>query len=120
MIHPSTRKLIDRLHERTLEDRVAWSEGDDGAIKFENSSYSIVLFQENHELKLTDSDGRELEFVDKDELAEMANDDGVSYTDVASEMYVEGLRIAKGTKRAIDKIMAGLEALDETDEQVAA
>lgn len=115
MIHPSTRKLIDRLHERTLEDRVAWTEGEDGAIQFETSEYKLVIFAESKEMKLTDSSGKELEYVDQSELAELANEDGTSYTDIADEIYVEGLRIAKGTKRAIDKIMAGLDTLSETE-----
>lgn len=120
MIHPSTRKLIDRLHERTLEDRVGWTEGDDGAIQYATSDYRLIVFAETNEMKLLDADDRELEYVDQSELAEMANDNGVGYTDIASELFVEGLRIAKGTKRAIDTIMAGLEALNADEDKIAA
>jgi hypothetical protein len=32
MLHPSTKRLIDKLSEMTRKQRVAWSEGENGAI----------------------------------------------------------------------------------------
>lgn len=112
MIHPSTRKLIDRLNELTLEDRVSWAEGEDGMIVFDSTDYRVTLSVDPNELRLSDALGKELEHVTPDELAGTANDEGVGYTELVDTMYVEGLRIAKGTKTAIDKIMAGLDTLE--------
>ena len=120
MIHPSTRKLIDRLSEMTLLDRVAWTEGENGAIVFDSNDYRIVLSADPKQLQLTDALGKELETVTSDELAETANDDGETYTGLVDTMYVEGMRIAKGTKRAIDKIIAGLETLEAEPEPALA
>ncbi|MEO1028362.1 MAG: hypothetical protein AAFX02_04820 [Pseudomonadota bacterium] len=119
MIHPSTRKLIDRLSEMTLLDRVAWAEGENGAIVFDSNDYRILLSADPKQLTLTDALGKELEFVTSEQLSETANDEGENYAALIDTMYVEGLRIAKGTKLAIDRIMASLDTLGAEIAQAA-
>ena len=42
-IHPSTKKLIDRLYDMTLERKIEWKPGADGAVVYDTERYSVTL-----------------------------------------------------------------------------
>lgn len=109
MIHPSTRKLIDRLHEMTLQSRIDWAEGDEGAIIYDTEGYRVTLTDGPKEIRLSDTAGKELETVSEEALAATMTDEGQSYADLMASMHLEAGRIARGTELAISKVLAGLD-----------
>ncbi|MEO1028361.1 MAG: hypothetical protein AAFX02_04815 [Pseudomonadota bacterium] len=109
MIHPSTRKLIDRLHEMTLQSRIEWAEGDDNTTIYDTEGYRVTLTNDPQEIRLSDALGKELELVTQDALAGTLTDDGTSYADLVGTLNEEAGRIARGTEQAITKVLAGLD-----------
>ena len=58
MLHPSTKRLIDKLGDMTRRQKVAWQEADDGSITHDTEGYRVTLTPEPHAVLLTDSQGR--------------------------------------------------------------
>jgi hypothetical protein len=109
MLHPSTKKLIDRLVEMTSVAKIDWQEGDAGAVTYTTEGYSVTLEQEPNELVITSVDGRELERASAEELAEATDGAGTSYTLRVAEMTREAVRKAKGIDTAISTLLAGID-----------
>lgn len=113
MLHPSTKKLIDKLNEMTRKQRVAWIEGEDGSVVHDTEGYRVVLTPEPHGMLLTDALGREIETCRGDEFADEKDASGRPYAQFVGELYREAHRHARGAERAIRTLLAGLEAADE-------
>ena len=113
MLHPSTKKLIDKLNEMTRKQRVAWIEGEDGSVVHDTEGYRVVLTAEPHGMLLTDALGREIETCRADEFADEKDPSGRPYAQFVGELYREAHRHARGAERAIRTLLAGLEAADE-------
>lgn len=70
MLHPSTKKLIDRLAVMTERGKLSWEEADEGAIKYATEGYSVSISgNAPHELHITSKDGKVLEHATVEELA---------------------------------------------------
>ena len=55
MLHPSTKRLIDKLGDMTRRQKVAWQEGEDGNITHDTEGYRVTLTADPHAVLLTDS-----------------------------------------------------------------
>ncbi|MEO0982081.1 MAG: hypothetical protein AAFX03_05460 [Pseudomonadota bacterium] len=114
MLHPSTKKLIDKLAEMTAQNKIAWTEGDDGAAVYDTEGYRVTLPGGGAEVILSDALGKELERASLDDLSAISDEAGRSYVDIVGDMKREAARIARGTEAAIDRVLAGLAGAPET------
>ena len=60
MLHPSTKRLIDKLSDMTRKQRVTWTEGENATVVHDTEGYRVVLTPEPHSVLLTDVLGREI------------------------------------------------------------
>ena len=122
MLHPSTKRLIDKLSEMTRKQRVAWSEGENGTITHDTEGYRVVLTPEPHSVLLTDALGKIIESCTPEEFADDMDAAGRPYGSFVAELYREAHRHARGTEKAIHSVLKGLETIDaepETEPEVA-
>lgn len=120
MLHPSTRKLIDRLAEMTELGKLEWTEGDGGNLIYSTEGYSVCLPDGAGEVVIQSINGKELERAAVDALAATTSDDGASYTQIVAGMKAEAARIARGTETAISSLLAGMAEPDAPAEAPAA
>lgn len=111
MLHPSTKKLIDRLAEMTADGTLAWEEHPAGTPVYETEGYTVTLSGNPVELLICNRDGMEVERAAADALAATPSLDGGTYGDLLTDMRIEALRLARGTETAISTL---LERLKET------
>ena len=109
MLHPSTKKLIDRLAEMTERGKLKWTEGDDNALIYVTEGYSVSLTAEPNELVIISKDGKELERASVEDLSATPTDTGGTYTSVVAAMTKEASRVARGTESAITSLLAGID-----------
>ncbi|MFN4184508.1 MAG: hypothetical protein ACK4M6_06950 [Hyphomonas sp.] len=119
MLHPSTKKLIDKLSEMTRKQRVSWIEGENGTIVHDTEGYRVVLTPEPHGVVLTDAVGREIETCSAEEIADEKDAAGRPYSQFIGELFREAHRHARGAEKAIRTLLAGLEAADEPPPEAA-
>ena len=118
MLHPSTKRLIDKLSEMTRKQRVAWSEGENGTITHDTEGYRVVLTPEPHAVLLTDALGKEIESCTPDEFMDETDSAGRPYTAFVADLYREAHRHARGAEKAINTVLKGLETIEaEPDAQ---
>ncbi len=115
MLHPSTKMLINKLSEMTRKQRVEWDEAENGQIIHDTEGYRVILTPAPHSVMLTDVLGKEIETCTPEEIAAEADTDGRPYSQFVSELYREASRHARGTERAIDAVLRGLDREDEND-----
>lgn len=115
MLHPSTKKLIDKLGEMTLKQKVAWIEGENGTIVHDTEGYRVVLTPEPHSVLLTDAVGREIETCSPEEIADETDTSGRPYAQFVGELFREAHRHARGAEKAIQVLLAGLAAVEEAE-----
>jgi len=120
MLHPSTKKLIDKLGEMTRKQRVSWIEGENGTIVHDTEGYRVVLTPEPHGVILTDAVGREIETCSPEEIADEKDAAGRPYALFIGELFREAHRHARGAEKAIRTLLAGLEAAEAEPETVVA
>lgn len=113
MLHPSTKRLIDKLSEMTRKQRVAWTEGENGTVIHDTEGYRVVLTPEPHAVMLTDGRGREIETCLPEEFADDVDAQGRPYFKLVGELYREAHRHARGAEKAINALLAGLDATEE-------
>ena len=113
MLHPSTKRLIDKLGEMTRKQRVAWIEGENGTVVHDTEGYRVVLTPEPHAVLLTDGMGREIETCQPEEFADDVDSHGRPYAMFVAELYREAHRHARGAEKAIRTLLAGLDADEE-------
>lgn len=112
MLHPSTKRLIDKLGDMTRRQKVAWQESEDGNITHDTEGYRVTLTAEPHAVLLTDSQGREIETCNPAEFADELDADGRPYAHFVEELYREAKRHARGAEEAISAVLAGLDAVE--------
>lgn len=113
MLHPSTKRLIDKLSDMTRKQRVAWIEGENGTVVHDTEGYRVVLTPEPHAVLLTDGMGREIETCLPEEFADDVDAHGRPYSKFVAELYREAHRHARGAEKAISALLAGLDASEE-------
>jgi hypothetical protein len=109
MLHPSTKKLIDKIAEMTRRQRVAWVQGDDGRIYHDTEGYRVVLTPAPHAVLVTDALGKTIESALPEHFAAELDGAGRPYAQHVSELYRDADRYARGAERAIDMVLKGLD-----------
>lgn len=112
MLHPSTKRLIDKLSEMTRKQRVTWTEGESASVVHDTEGYRVVITPEPHTVLLTDALGREIETCRPEEFADEADAHGRPYAKFVAELYREASRHARGTEKAIRTLLAGLDSVE--------
>lgn len=112
MLHPSTKRLIDKLSEMTRRQKVAWQEAEGGEVTHDTEGYRVTLTPDPCHVILTDALGREIEHCGPDEFANAVDADGRPYAQFVSELYREARRHARGAEKAINALLAGLDEAD--------
>ncbi len=113
MLHPSTKRLIDKLSDMTRRQRVAWTEGENATVVHDTEGYRVVITPEPHAVLLTDGMGREIESCLPDEFVDELDAQGRPYARFIAELYRDAHRHARGTEKAISTLLAGLEAVED-------
>jgi len=116
MLHPSTKRLIDKLSEMTRKQRVAWSEGENGTITHDTEGYRVVLTPEPHAVLLTDALGKEIESCTPAEFIDETDASGRPYSAFVADLYREAHRHARGAEKAIHTVLKGLETVESEPE----
>ena len=117
MLHPSTKRLLDRLAEMTRQRKIDWTETETG-VAYQTEGYSVVLTDEPQSMQLLSRDGNVLEDVGADAIGATATEEGESYREIFASLAREASRLARGTESAIDDVLAGLGAAPEVAEPV--
>ncbi|MEX1251878.1 MAG: hypothetical protein WEA77_11865, partial [Hyphomonas sp.] len=112
MLHPSTKRLIDKLSDMTRKQRVTWTEGENASVVHDTEGYRVVITPEPHAVLLTDALGREIETCSPEEFADEVDAHGRPYAKFVAELYREAARHARGTEKAIRTLLAGLDAVE--------
>ncbi|RAN37353.1 hypothetical protein [Hyphomonas pacifica] len=112
MLHPSTKRLIDKLSQMTHKQKVAWQEGENGQITHDTEGYRVTLTPEPCAVLLTDALGREIETCSPDDFANEVDANGRPYAQFVTELYLEARRHARGAEKAINALLAGLDEVD--------
>ncbi len=112
MLHPSTKRLIDKLSDMTRKQRVTWTEGENASVVHDTEGYRVVITPEPHTVLLTDALGREIETCSPEEFSDEADAHGRPYAKFVAELYREAARHARGTEKAIRTLLAGLDAVE--------
>ena len=115
MLHPSTKKLIDKLSEMTRRQRVSWLQGEDGRIYHDTEGFRVVLTPAPHQVLITDALGKAIETAADDEFAGVTDAHNRPYAMFVGELYREADRCARGAERAIDLLLKGLDRPDESE-----
>ncbi len=112
MLHPSTKRLIDKLSEMTRKQRVTWTEGENATVVHDTEGYRVVITPDPHTVLLTDGMGREIETCTPEEFADDVDSHGRPYPKFIAELYREAARHARGTEKAIRALLAGLDSAE--------
>jgi hypothetical protein len=109
MLHPSTRRLIDRLADLTRDQNIDWTEGEAGACLFASGEYKVELVAEPVTVTVYDDRGRPVEQADADILNATPHEDEGDYATLVVKMHGEAIRVAIGAERAISNLLSALE-----------
>lgn len=110
MMHPSTMKLVDRLCAMTKQSKIEWTHGEeDGTLLYDTEGYRVILEGEPASIKLTDTNGGELEHVAAGDLADTPHPDEGTYDVAVAGLVADAQRIARGTESAISSVLEGLD-----------
>tara|TARA_R100001244_G_scaffold28980_1_gene28252 strand:+ start:4396 stop:6048 length:1653 start_codon:yes stop_codon:yes gene_type:complete len=112
MLHPSTKRLIDKLGDMTRRQKVTWQEAEDGRMTHDTEGYRVTLTPEPYAVLLTDAQDREIETCSPSDFADDIDSDGRPYTLFVEELYREAKRHARGAEEAISAVLAGLDAVE--------
>ena len=109
MLHPSTKKLIDKLIEMTAATKITWQDGDDGTCVYDTEGYRVVIGQSPSRVVLLDAGERVLESVTDAMLCSAVDENGRNYS-VKVDLLVSGARREiMGAEAAISKIVSALD-----------
>jgi len=110
MLHPSTKKLIDRLCEMTIQRKIDWVSGDQAdTLAYDTEGYRVLLEGNPAALVLCDALGNELDRADHDALSATQHIDHGTYETLMETMRSEATRIARGAEDAIASVLGGLD-----------
>jgi hypothetical protein len=110
-MHELTQRLIDRVHAQTLAGQLDWVEGSGrNTFAFEADGLSVVVSAtaSTATIAITDSDGRELESLNEEELASVTSPSGRDYETLVREIHQSARRVALGTDDAIERILRAM------------
>ncbi|MAU67278.1 hypothetical protein [Hyphomonas sp.] len=119
MLHPSTKRLIDKLGEMTRKQRVSWEESDNDSVKHDTEGYRVTITAAPHALLLTDTQGREIETCTPEDFTGETDADGRPYADFIEDLYREAHRHARGAEKAISALLSSLDEADADDSDEA-
>ena len=126
MLHPSTKRLIDKLDEMTRKQRVSWEESENDSVKHDTEGYRVTVTAAPHSLLLTDTQGREIETCTPDDFSGETDANGRPYSEFIEDLYREAHRHARGAEKAISALLSSLDEAEaedgaepETDEALA-
>ncbi len=109
MLHPSTKRLIDKLIEMTEASKITWLEGDDGTCIYDTEGYRVTIGQAPSRVVLLDAGGRVLETVSESILANTTDSNGMQYTLRVDNLVSTARRQITGATDVIDRIVSALE-----------
>ena len=109
MLHPSTKKLIDKLFEMTSSAKISWVEGDDGTWLYDTEGYRVTIGHSPSRLVLLDAGGRVLETAGEALLAGTLDEAGNTYAVKMELMVSEARRQFTGSVSIIDQIVSALD-----------
>ena len=113
MLHPSTKRLLDKLSEMTGKQKVGWQEGENGAVTHDTEGYRVTLTPVPCSMILTDALGREIESCSPHDYADDQDGMGRPFSQFIEDLYREAHRNARGAEKAISAVLAGLDKLPE-------
>lgn len=117
MLHPSTKRLIDRLSEMTSQRKIEWAAGEHpDHLIYDTEGYRVLLEGQPAALVLCDALGSELERASPEALADAQHVDGGTYEAILETMREDAARIARGTEMAIASVLDGLHRQNEEAE----
>ncbi|RIJ13881.1 hypothetical protein D1227_11345 [Henriciella mobilis] len=108
MLHPSTKKLIDRLATMTAQKKIDWIEKDNGDVLYATEGYVVRLTPEPPRVLLSTESGKSLEDATSTVLNATMHGDGGTYGDLVARLARDACRDARGTEDAINTLLAGL------------
>ena len=117
MLHASTKRLIDKLSDMTLKNRVEWNEAENGQVVHDTEGYRVTVSPAPHAVMLSTTDGKEIEICTPDDLADEVAGNGQPYTQFVASLYDEAARYARGAEKAIAALMKGLENSEKEEPQ---
>ena len=124
MLHPSTRKLIDKLIEMTAASKISWNEGDEGSCYYDTEGYRVTAGQSPCRVVVQDAGGRVLETVTDLLLSGTTDDAGISYALKVERMVSDVRRQLTGAEAIIDNIVSALDLdgdgipdIEQTDDE---
>lgn len=109
MLHPSTKRLIDKLIEMTSASKITWAEGDDGTCIYDTEGYRVTIGQSPSRVVLLDAGGRVLETVSDSLLANTIDTNGLQYTVKVDQLVSTARRQITGATDVIDRIVTALD-----------
>ena len=112
MLHPSTKRLIDKLGDMTRRQKVTWQEAENGQMTHDTEGYRVTLTPDPYGVLLTDAQGREIETCSPSDFNDELDADGRPYAMFVEELYREAKRHARGAEEAISAVLAGLTAAE--------
>lgn len=115
MLHPSTKKLIDRLAAMTAQKKIDWIEKDNGDVLYATEGYVVRLTPEPPRVLLSTEGGKALEDATATVLTATPHDDGGTYGTLVATLARDACRDARGTESAISTLLAGLSETPEPE-----
>lgn len=119
MLHPSTKKLIDRLATMTAQKKIDWIEKDNGDVLYATEGYVVRLTPEPPRVLLSTESGKSLEDATSTVLNATMHGDGGTYGDLVARLARDACRDARGTEDAINTLLAGLSDTPADDDGAA-
>ncbi|MAK61490.1 MAG: hypothetical protein CMK09_10955 [Ponticaulis sp.] len=113
MLHPSTKKLIDKLIEMTATSKINWQEGDDLTCFYDTEGYRVTIGQQPSRVVLLDVGGRVLETVSDTLLSSTQHEDGVTYAAKVDGLVSDARRELTGAADVMDKLVSFLDSSEE-------
>ncbi|MFC6197495.1 hypothetical protein [Ponticaulis profundi] len=110
MLHPSTRKLIDKLYEMTEAAKITWAEGDADTCIYDTEGYRVTIGQTPTHLVLSDAGGRILETVTESMLKNVRTGLGETYALKVDDLVSIARRQITGSEDIINKIVSSLDS----------
>lgn len=109
MLHPSTKRLIDKLIDMTASSKINWQEGDDNSCIYDTEGYRVMIGQIPSRMVLLDASGRVLETVSDAMLFNTRDELGEPYSIKIDLLVSTARRQITGATDVIDKLVSFLD-----------
>ena len=114
VLHPSTKKLIDKLIEMTRSSKISWSDGGDNTCTYDTEGYRVTIGQSPSRVVILDAAGRVLETVSDGLLSNTRDESGTSYAVKVDQLVSDARREITGAVAVIDRLVSVLDQGNET------